>query len=240
MVRVTLGGAELKGFEAPAPTQHVKLIVPEPGQTRPTLPDPTAPRGAPGPDGRRPLMRTFTVRRFTPAEGALQVDFVLHGEGPASQWAERAQMGGLVAVAGPGGRRYAVDPEAQRYLLMGDETALPAIGTVLEALPKTAQADVFAEVAGPRDELTWSSDAQVRATWLHRGSSEAPVGDRLLVALESPGKWDRVWLACEATLMRRIRKHLLEEWHLAPERIVTRGYWKVGESNYPDHDYGQD
>jgi NADPH-dependent ferric siderophore reductase len=243
MMRVTLGGPEAEGFENPAPTQHVKLIIPEPGQTRPVLPDPSAPRGAVGPDGRRPTMRTLTVRRFAPTPGELQVDFVLHGEGPASQWAERAQVGGLVAVAGPGGRRYAIDAAAQRYLLIGDATALPAIGTVLDSLPAGARADVYAEVAGPDDELAWTSAAQVRVTWLHRSPDATPVEDGLLAALadaEPLSQWDRVWLACEATVMRRIRRSLLEDGQLAQDHIVTRGYWKVGGANYPDHDYGQD
>lgn len=243
MVRVILGGDELAGFEAPAPTQHVKLIIPEPGQTRPVLPDPNAPRGAPGPDGRRPTMRTFTIRRFEPASGELAVDFVLHSEGPASRWAEQAQVGGLAAVAGPGGRRYTVDGEAGRYLLVGDETALPAIGTLLEALPGGAHADVYVEVSGPDDELAWTSPADVRVSWLQRGSGDAPVGDRLLAGLGEMtprDEWDRVWLACEASVMRQLRRRLLEDWRLAPDHVVTRGYWKLGESNYPDHDYGQD
>ena len=243
MTRVTFGGAELDGFEEPAPTQHIKLIIPEPGQTQPVLPDPSIPRGVTVPGAPRPTMRTFTVRRFEPAAGELDVDFVLHGEGPASRWAAQAQVGGLVAVAGPGGRRYAVDPAAERYLLMGDETALPPIGTLLERLPAGARADVYVEVQDAQDQIDWRSPAAVNVTWLHRGSSDAPVGSLLLDALRQPDhrfQADRVWLATEATAMRQLRAELLTAWQLTPEQIVTRGYWKLGESNYPDHDYGQD
>src|SRR5437660_2558815 len=67
MVRITLAGEELAGFESPAPTQHLKLVLPEPGQDRPVMPDPSIPRGASVPGQPRPLMRTYTVRRYDAA-----------------------------------------------------------------------------------------------------------------------------------------------------------------------------
>ena len=236
MVRITFGGDDLDGFESPAATQHVKLIVPEPGESGPVLPDPSAPRGAAAPDGRRPLMRTFTVRRFTPDRAELQIDFALHGEGPASQWAEHATPDTSVAVAGPGGRRYEVDPSAHHFLLAGDATALPAIGTLLEALPAGARADVYAEVEDAAEELEWRSAADVRVSWIQPGAGLLSVFSGVAPA-QSP---DRVWVACEAARMRRIRDVVLNDWHIAPDQLVTRGYWKLGESNYPDHDYGLD
>lgn len=243
MVRITLGGAELDGFDVPSPTQHVKLIVPEPGQSHPILPDPNAPRGAPGSGGVRPTMRTFTIRRFDPSSAELEIDFVLHGEGAASKWAERVEVGSLAAVAGPGGRRYVVDPDAERLILAGDETALPAMATILEALPTGRRVDLYAEVQDPADELSFASAGQVRVTWLHRGQAASAVGDLIPQALRHIEPIDdqaRVWLACEASVMRRSRKQLLDESKVHPDAMVTRGYWKVGESNYPDHDYGQD
>jgi NADPH-dependent ferric siderophore reductase len=243
MVRVTFGGAELEGFEEPAPTQHVKLIIPEPGQTAPTLPDPVAQRGAPGADGRRPLMRTFTIRRYVANSAELQIDFVLHGEGPASQWAEKARRRDLAAVAGPGGRHYTIDPQAQRFAFIGDETALPAIGTLLESMPPGSHAEVFAEVSAGSDQLEWQSLADVRVNWQYRQPSATSVSEELIAAVQSSSRiatWDRVWVACEATTMRQIRRMLLEDLGMPADTVVTRGYWKLGEPNYPDHDYGLD
>ncbi len=243
MLRVTLGGAELDGFDQPTPTQHVKLIVPEPGQPRPILPEPTAPRGAPAPGGVRPTMRTFTIRRFDPASREIDIDFALHEEGPASQWAERADVGSLVALAGPGGRRYVVDQEAERWLIAGDETALPAIATILESLPAGRRADVYAEVQADADDLSFASAGELRVTWLHREAHGESSGELLASALRDVGRLDgrtRVWLACEASVMRRLRTQLLGMPGLDADALVTRGYWKVGEANYPDHDYGQD
>jgi NADPH-dependent ferric siderophore reductase len=80
------------------------------------------------------VIRSYTVRRFDAAAGELDVDFVLHGaHGPAAAWAAAAEPGDWVGVSDPGGR-YRPDPTAQAHLVIGDESALPAIATVLEAL----------------------------------------------------------------------------------------------------------
>ncbi|MFI5270041.1 MAG: siderophore-interacting protein, partial [Chloroflexota bacterium] len=242
MVRITVGGEELDGFETPAPTQHLKLIIPEPGQDRPVLPDPSLPKGAVSPGQLRPLMRTYTVRRYDVATSELDIDFALHGDGPASSWAGQAKPGSVVALAGPGGRRYAPDLEAGHYLIAGDESAMPAIGILLEALPASVDAQVYVEVGDETEELDWRTDAQLHVRWLHRQGDQRP-GDPLRSAIAQapvPNGNARVWVACEASVMRQIRKHLLEDWRLDPSAIVTRGYWKEGEPNYRDGDYGED
>jgi NADPH-dependent ferric siderophore reductase len=243
MVRVTLQGDELEGFETPAPTQHLKLIIPEPGQDRPVLPDPSLPRGAVAPGQPRPLMRTYTIRRYEPAVRELDIDVVLHGAGAASSWAEQVRPGGVVALAGPGGRPYAPCMDAAWYVLAGDESALPAMATLLERLPAGMPVRVVAEVATPADELELRSDAELDVTWLHRSSDGSVPGAMLaqrFERLQRPDGDGHVWLACEAGLMRRLRRHLLDGWRTDPGAMVTRGYWKVGEPNYRDSDYGDD
>lgn len=243
LIRVTLAGEELAGFETPAPTQHLKLILPEPGQTRPTLPDPSLPRHAELPPGTpRPLMRTYTIRRVDAAAGELDIDFALHTDGPASTWAASAKPGDLAALAGPGGRRYEPDPSAAEYLIAGDETALPAMATLLATLPADMPVRLYAEIGSADEQLAWQTPARVESTWVPRKAGEsagAPLRATLLKA-QRPAGDVRVWLACEATAMRRIRRDLLEGWQLDPAAIVTRGYWKQGEPNYRDGDYGED
>ena len=135
MVRVTLAGDELAGFGGEGPDRRIKMFFPVEGQDRPAVPRATSggplwPAGEP-----RPTIRTYTVRRFDAAAGELDVDFVLHeGHGPAAAWARDARPGAWVGVSEPGGR-YVVDPEAEFHLVIGDESALPAVATVLEALP---------------------------------------------------------------------------------------------------------
>jgi NADPH-dependent ferric siderophore reductase len=237
---VTVGGPELEGFERPAPTQHIKLILPHRGQERPVLPDPSLPKGSFG-EGPRPLMRTYTIRRVDVDQREMDIDVALHGDGEASEWASQVKAGGMVALAGPGGRPHNPDPNSAWYVLAGDESALPAMGTLLEAIPTSVPVRVYAEVADAHEHVEWSR-SNLAVTWLDRDGA-SPTGallEQTLAQVERPSGDGRVWLACEAAVMRRIRQHLLGDWRLDASAIVTRGYWKEGEVNYRDGDYGED
>jgi NADPH-dependent ferric siderophore reductase len=184
-------------------------------------------------------MRTFTPRRFDPATATLDVEFVLHGDGPASSWAQRAEPGHRIAVAGPGGRMPLVLGPGH-FVVGGDESALPAIATLLAALPDSASADVVVEVDGVTDELELESAADLSVTWRHRRTGL--FGDELHAAFTDVDLTGAagVWVACEATAVRRLRHLLLSERALDPSVLVTRGYWRLGEENHPDHDHGED
>ena len=239
LVQVALAGDALDGFEIAAPTQHVKLLFPGPGEDAPALPE-FGPDGLRFPEGRpRPTMRTFTPRRFDAASTTLEVDFVLHGEGPASAWARQAAPGQRIAVAGPGGRM-PLPLGPGRWIVAGDESAIPAIATLLEALPASASAEVYVEVDDASDEIEFESEAAVAATWLHR--SPGHFGQTLAAAVSDVDVSGAagVWIACEATAVRKIRRALLTERGADPTSLVTRGYWRLGEQNHPDHDYGED
>ena len=103
LVSVLVSGEGLEGFADAAPTSHLKVFLPAPGQDEPLLPE-FVPEGQAIPDDARPSVRTYTPRRFDAASGTLEIQFVLHGVGPASEWAERASAGDKLVVAGPGGR----------------------------------------------------------------------------------------------------------------------------------------
>jgi NADPH-dependent ferric siderophore reductase len=239
LVRVTLGGEALDGFEIAAPTQHVKLLFPAPGTDAPPLPE-MGPEGLRFPDDQpRPAMRTFTPRHFDAQATTLDVEFVLHGEGPASTWAAQAEPGQRIAVAGPGGRM-PLPLDTGRWIVAGDESAIPAIGTLLAVLPATAVAEVYLEVTDKADEFALDSNAKVTVTWVHRrpGAFGASLFDTL-AATDVAGA-SGVWVACEAAAVRTIRRALLNERGLDPALLVTRGYWRFGEQNHPDHDHGED
>jgi len=240
LVSVKVAGPSLEGFTIPAPTSHVKVFLPLPGQDEPKLPEHT-PDGAAGPaDGERPVVRTYTPVRFDPASQTLELQFVLHGAGPASEWAERAKPGDKLAVAGPGGR-FELDETAPHWWLAADESAIPAVATLLEALPASAAADVHIEVADADDEITFDSDAKTTVTWHHREDPKA-FGAELDAAARAARVGDdtRIWVACEAAAMRGIRRYFRNEKGLPLSSLVTRGYWRAGEANHPDHDYGDD
>jgi NADPH-dependent ferric siderophore reductase len=226
MIRVTLAGEELAGFGGEGPDRRIKMFFPVEGQVRPAVPraasgGPVWPAGEP-----RPAIRTYTVRRFDPAAGELDVDFVLHeGHGPAAAWARDARPGAWVGVSEPGGR-YEPDPTADFHVVIGDETALPAVATVLEALPAGAPALAFLEVADAGEEQVLPGSARVR--WVHRGAAEP--GEPLAAAVQSaelPAGKGQVWLSGESACVRDLRKHLLDERGIERRLVYATGYWRA-------------
>ncbi|MFC5520696.1 siderophore-interacting protein [Polaromonas jejuensis] len=234
MRRITLQGAELEGFEVKDPAGYMKLIFPEPGQSEPDRPLP---------DGPRPTaMRTYTPLAVRPEVLEVDVDFVLHGDGPASTWAAQAQTGQVLYLMGPG-PGYPLPAQAPEHLLIGDDSALPALETILARLPATAHARLLVEVVDGAEERALPGAAQVDAQWVARGADNAQAGRALEAALRlagPPAADARIYLACEAAAMRRIRRLLIDELGVDRSRIVGRGYWKLGTVNHPDHDYGED
>ncbi|MEO8024761.1 siderophore-interacting protein [Polaromonas sp.] len=234
MRRITLKGAELEGFPVTGPASYIKLIFPEPGQTEPTRPLPDGPRAV--------SMRTYTPLVVRPEALEVDVDFVLHGEGPASTWAAQAAVGQVLFLMGPG-PGYAVDTAATQHLLIADDSALPAVETILAALPATAHAQVLLEVISNAEQRVLHSAAQLDVRWLARGTDHRTAGEPLakaLRALPSIATEARIYLACEAAAMRRIRQLLIDDLGVSRSQIVGRGYWKLDVVNHPDHDYGDD
>ena len=232
VVSVTFTGEPLASFGPPRPGGHMKLFFPPSGW------QPPAPGSAA--DAPRPPSRTYTPRRHDPVAGELDVEFVLHGDGLAATWADAAKPGSSLYIAGTGGG-FDIPDAAQRLVLVADDTAMPAAATILEALPEHTAATVICAVSGAAEERRFAR-TQHTATWLHFGGDPAMAGTLLERAVidraDQPETW--WWVACEAAAMRRIRKHLLGERGIDPAKVHTRGYWKLGETNYPDHDYGKE
>ena len=240
LVSVLVTGDDLDGFADAAPTSHLKVFLPADGQDAPSLPQFTPDGAARADEGPLPTVRTYTPRSYDPATKALEIQFLLHGEGPASAWAQRAKPGDKLAVAGPGGR-FSLEPATDHWWLAADESAIPAVGTLLEALPETTAVDLHIEVDGPEDEIAFPGPVKTTITWHHRRSRDA-FGDELAAAAREasiPGD-ARIWVACEAAAMRGIRRYFTRERGIPAAQLVTRGYWRTGEQNHPDHDYGED
>jgi NADPH-dependent ferric siderophore reductase len=224
MIRVTLGGDELAGFAGDGPDRRVKMFFPVPGQERPAVPR-AASGGPVWPTGEaRPAIRTYTVRRFDADAGELDVDFVLHeGHGPAAAWARDAEPGAWVAVSEPGGR-YVPDPGVDFHVVIGDETALPAVATVLDALPDGVPALVFLEVP----DATEQQDLGTPVTWVHRGDREAgvPLAEAVQSADFPPGR-GQAWLSGESACVKTLRNHLLTDRALDRRAVYATGYWRA-------------
>jgi len=232
MLRFVLHGDDFAGFHSAGADDHVKLMFPAVAGEPPVLPRPEEPRYDEG--ALRPSLRDFTPRRFDGERGELVVDFVVHGEGPASSWAAAADRGALLGQGGPRGS-LVVSDDFDWYLLAGDETALPSIARRLEELPAGAHAIVLAEVADAAGELELETRARLDLTWLHRDGAEPGTTDlleRAVRALDLPGGAGFAWVAGEAEAVRPLRAHLREERGLPKQFTRVTGYWKRGEADH--------
>ena len=229
MRRITLAGPDLAGFTSLSFDDHMKLFFPEPGA--PLALPVAGPNGVVFPEGQpRPPARDYTPRRYDEAAGILEIDFALHENGPATDWASRARPGDRIGLGGPRGS-FVIPMDFDWHLLVGDETALPAIGRRLEELPEGSHALVIAEVAGPAEEQVWRSQAKLDLRWVHRGRVPPGQGSGLeeaLRALTLPDGEGYAWVACESLVAKRLRQILVERHGLPKERIKAAGYWKLG------------
>jgi NADPH-dependent ferric siderophore reductase len=196
-VRVTFGGADLDEFASGGLDQRIKVLLPLPGRGLvdcPTGPDWYGEWRALPAERRNPI-RTYTVRAARPAEREVDVDFVVHDgpTGPAGEWALAAQPGDEVVLIGPnarcagdtGGIEWRPPAGTAELLLAGDETAVPAICAIAEALPADATGRILLEVPSVEDVLLVRAPAGVQVTWLPRRSrvGVAPHGERLTAAV---------------------------------------------------------
>ncbi|OLT44716.1 NADPH-dependent ferric siderophore reductase [Saccharomonospora sp. CUA-673] len=242
LIRLTLGGSGVDGFEAHAPDEHVKLIFTDPDGTL-RLPEPD---GAmlkwPRPS---PTSREYTVRRFDPDARELDIDIAVHDGGLAAEWARTARSGEQVHVAGPPGGLI-VPTSYDKYLLAGDITALPAIARWLEEMPPTTEGWAVIEVADAGEEIPLDHPEGVEVRWLHRDGAAPGTTDlieRTVRALPLPGSSDTerlyVWLAGEAGTLKPLRRWVRNELGLSKADHDITGYWKRGVADYDDdHEHG--
>jgi NADPH-dependent ferric siderophore reductase len=229
LTRITLAGDDFRDFESASFDDHVKVFFPAPGEEKPVMPTlgPDGPSGDPAALRRR--MRDFTPRRFNQRLGELDLEFALHADGVATMWARDARVGQYLGIGGPKGSM--IIPTAfDWHLLIGDETALPAIARRLEELPAGVRALVVAEVSGPQAEIELTSRAALQVTWCHRGDAVAsglPAALRTLPPL--PAGEGYVWAAAESSVVRSLREQIVSVRGIEPSRVRAAAYWKRGE-----------
>ncbi|MEU8738391.1 siderophore-interacting protein [Streptomyces halstedii] len=232
MVRVVLGGDGLADFTLAGFTDHYIKLCFAPEGADYAHPFDMARIREEYPREQWPTTRTYTVRSWDPAAREMAVDFVVHGdEGLAGPWAARAVPGDQVTFLGPGGG-YAPEASADWHLLVGDESALPAIAAALEQMPAGATARVFVEVPDSAEEQKLLAPDGVEVTWLHRG--DRPVGELLTAAvteLEFPEGEVQAFVHGEAGFVKEIRRHLRLERQLPLARLSISGYWRLGQND---------
>lgn len=216
-VRLRLAGEALRGFHAPGADDHVRLFFAEPGADVPATAE----------EWRELPSREYTPMNVDAAAGWVELDVVIHGDGPGSRWATDAPLGAQVAVAGPR-RTNAVTGEPDAWFLAGDETALPAISRFLRSRRPGTPARVILELAPANELVPIPSDARTFVTILVRGD------DRLADTLAALGERDRPagtvlgFVAAEAGVVPAARTLLLQRWSLPAEAVIAKGYWRHG------------
>ena len=212
MLRITLVGDDLADFVSLGFDDHVKLVLPTPsGEVE---------------------HRTFTPRRFDPRSRTLAIDFAVHDAGPAARWAIGAQVGDTLQIHGPKGS-VVIAGDVRHLLLVGDETALPAIGRRIEEAEAGELITSVVAVTGPEEHQSFDTRARLTALWAHRPPSAAANPDALIAILKGldlePGTF--VWVAAEAAVTRTVRAYLIEERGHPLRWVKASGYWVMGRQD---------
>lgn len=231
MRRVVFTGADLACLrELPYTDHYLKLLFAPAGCDYGWPFDPDALRAS-EPAHRWPVTRTYTVRAYDAVRNEMTIDFVVHGdEGLAGPWAARAVPGDRIGFFGPGGG-YAPDTAAEGHLLVGDESAVPAIAATLDRLGEGARAAVFLEVNGPEDEIALSASPDVAVTWVHRRGR--PYGEALHEVVVEAGVPEgdvQAFVHGNAEMIRRLRRYLFTEVQFNRQRVSMSGYWRTGQT----------
>lgn len=211
MLRITLTGDDLADFISAAPDDHVKIFLPN----------------AIG----EPERRDYTPRRYDNDARTLMLDFAVHEAGPATQWALDAKPGSTLEIGGPRGS--AVISGVTRWILVGDETALPAIGRRIEEADAGTSIVSIAVVAGAEEEQAFETQASLETLWVHRPLSQATDASGLIAALEKVALEPEtfIWIAAEASVARAVRAYLVEKRGYPLSWIKAAGYWAKGKAD---------
>lgn len=228
MIRLSFGGDGLAGFPGTGmPDEYLRLFFPDRGTGRLHLPVITEDGRWTYPDGQEVIhCSTYTVRQHRPEMGEIDIDFVVHEGGVASEWAQKAEPGDVITINRPRGL-YTPPADITWQLLVADATGMPALARILEQTPKHVQSRVFIEIAAPEHEQPLPHHEFATVTWLHRsGNGVAPsrMADvvKAMPLSATPGY---IWVAGEQKVVRAIRKHVRQQLKLAPERYELVGYW---------------
>ncbi len=196
-VRITFTGPDLHAFGTDGLDQRIKVVLPTAAGRAPVAADFDGDSWYQAwrelPDDERCPLRTYTVRAVRPDAGLgeVDIDFVLHGDGdgendgPASRWVAAAQVGAECVLIGPNARyegppsgiEWAPPAGATSLVLAGDETAAPAITSILESLAPGTRAHAFIEVPDEGDALPVALPDGVRLTWLPRHGANVVASD---------------------------------------------------------------
>lgn len=226
LVRIEFTG-DLDGFVSTGVgDEYVRLFLPGPGQTEPTMPNATADGYWEFPEGTEPSpVRCYTIRAWNPESARLTIDFVVHDGGVAASWALRAVPGAVLAINTPRGL-YEPTDGIEWQLLVADATGLPAALRLIEQAPAGVRTRAVVEVASPEDRQAIELPPGADLRWVYGGNGRGPSRlDQIVRGTELPGGPGYVWVAGEARATRAVRKYLRHERRLPSTAYKVVGYW---------------
>jgi NADPH-dependent ferric siderophore reductase len=274
--RFTFTGDDMHEYADTGFDQRVKIVFPTDTATLDAMPDGEDwyLRWRELPAESRPPFRTYTTRAVRPEAAEVDIDMVAHGvQGPASAWIESARVGDEVMIFAPTvhhegvslGIDFVPPARTEQYLLVGDETAAPAIAVMLEQLPREATGVVVLEVPDERDCAYLPSHPGFRVYAAGRGAGERH--DHLLRAVEAHAAvlcpegrgaeveeididagllWEvprtakggaalksaplYAWIAGEASAVKQLRRHLVQQVGVDRRAVAFMGYWRLGRA----------
>lgn len=240
-VTITFASDEMHAFEQLGFDQCIRVFFPRPGQTALRLPDATGngwiAKYYLTPGSSRPHVRNYTVRRGRPEAGEIDIEFVVHGDdSPASAWATKARPGDEAGLFADG-IQYLPHDEAAWNLLVGDESAVPALLSIIEHAHETLRAEVFLEVPSAADIREIDTPEGVTLHWLPRdgglfaGETPGRLALDAVRAAELPSGRAYAFVAGESGLATGLRRHLVADRGFAKEDVTFVGYWKHGKAS---------
>ena len=212
MLRIGFTSPDLHDFASASPDDHIKLFfATSDGET---------------------VMRDFTPRAFDTVRGELWIDFALHDAGPATQWAASAAIGDTLDIGGPRGSTV-VPNDFDWYLLVGDETALPAMARRVEELDPGTPVATYAIVQATNEVMDFQSPADLTQTWLVRdGQGDDAAQFRSALDSFAPPPGDGfVWIAAEGLVARTLRQYMIDERGHPRDWMKAAGYWLRGKAD---------
>lgn len=228
LVRIVLGGGGLEGFTmVEASDAYVNLAFAPPGAPYDAVFAPAQVRDHYEKEW-WPARRRYTVRAWDPSSRLLTIDFVVHGDvGVAGAWAMSAVPGDVLVLEGPSGG-FRPDPDADWLLMVGDESAVPAIAAALETVPAGTLAVVRVLCDGPGHELDLDCSGDLALEWVHRlddGHDDARLAESVQ-GIAFPRGRVHAFVHGEASEIRQIRRHLLVDRGLTRQNMSCSPYWR--------------
>ena len=176
------------------------------------------------------VVRSYTVRNFDPASSELEMDFVVHDDaGPASRWAESAGVGDTLEAGGPGPKKL-LKLAGDWSLVVGDMSALPAIGANLAHLPHDANGFALIEILDIRDRQPLDAPPGVEVSWIVNPdpARSAEVMMAAVRSLDWPAGQCEAWIAGELDTVRAVRVYLKAERDITRDYMYASSYWQHG------------